>query len=312
MIEEDIRNFNKQFSWEPAIENQEFFHGRKLKKAVVLGMGGSHLGADLLNAFEPELGLVVHSNYGLPANDIFVERLIIASSYSGNTEEVIDGLNQSLTKNLETAVMASGGRLMEMAKEKNLPYIQLPSGFQPRMSVGFQIRALAKLLDWPEAFTEAGQLAEQLHPFEFEEKGKALAEKIKDKIPVIYASQTNSALAYNWKIKLNETGKTPAFYNIFPELNHNEINGLSDKFFYLILTDREDHPRIQKRMEVLLKILKDRNLLAETVELTGEGRFYRIFSCLLLADWTAYHIAKQHGSDPDGAEAVEEFKKLIK
>ncbi|MDP3696425.1 MAG: bifunctional phosphoglucose/phosphomannose isomerase [Candidatus Taylorbacteria bacterium] len=323
MIEENILNFNKQFSWEPKIENQKGLTLDLQKgRTLVLGMGGSHLGADILNSYDPELNLAVHSDYGLPKN-VSKDDLVIASSYSGNTEEVIDGLNQALKEGLTAAVIASGGKLLEMAKEKGLPYIQLPTGHQPRLSIGFQVKALAKLLGHQTALEEISRLAEKLNPGEFEEKGRELAEKAKGKIPMIYTSQANFALAYNWKIKFNESGKVPAFYNVFPELNHNEMNGFLSQgstldlqkgrtFIFLILTDAEDHPRIQKRMTVMTELFRRKNWPVETIGLAGEGRWQRIFSSLLTADWAAYFTAKQLGLDPENIPLVEEFKKLIR
>lgn len=319
MIEEDIRNFNKQFVWEPVIENESLLKRRH--KAVVLGMGGSHLGADLLKIYDPALELGIHSDYGLPASvlsDDGGEHLIVASSYSGNTAEIIDGLNQAMMEGFHAAVVSSGGKLIDLAREKSLPYIQLPSGLQPRMSTGFQIKALAKLLNHQIASEEARKLADQLSPAEFEKLGEELAEKVKDKIPVIYASQANFSLAYHWKVKFNETGKVPAFYNVFPELNHNEINGFvtgrsdnMETFSFIFLADAQDDSRIQKRMQVLSALFKDHGFLVEVTQLVGEGRFHRLFSSLFLADWTAYYTAKQHGLDPEGIPVVEKFKKLI-
>ncbi|TSC74844.1 MAG: glucose/mannose-6-phosphate isomerase [Parcubacteria group bacterium Gr01-1014_44] len=325
MIEENIKNFNKQFSYEPVLENAGSLE--KKPKTILLGMGGSHLAADLLNAYDPGLGLVVHSNYGLPSpaggwpKDSLRDYFVIASSHSGNTEEVLDGLQEALERGLPVAVISTGGRLLEIAKEKNLPFIQLPAaGLVPRMSTGFHLRALAKLLGHQTAFDESGRLASQLNPAEFEKSGRELAEKIKDRIPLIYASQANYALAFNWKTVFNETGKVPAFYNLFPELNHHEINSfdsndsirhLSEKFTFLILADSQDHPRIQKRMEVLVKLYRERNFPVEIIQLSGEGRFYRIFSCLMLADWTGYYTARQYGLDPEAIPLVEKFKKLM-
>ena len=340
MIEEDIRNFDKQFSWEPEIKNQGStflqIQGRTLG-ASVLGMGGSHLGGDLLNAYDSKLGLVIHSDYGLPIN-ISTDDLIIASSYSGNTEEVIDGLNLALEKGLKVAVLASGGKLLEIAKEKSLPYIQLPADLQPRMSAGYQVKALAKVLGQEDILEELSRLAQKLNPSEFEERGRELAEKIGNKIPVVYASQNNYTLAYTWKIRFNETAKIPAFYNLFPEANHNEmsgfigvdkseiyplensraisrgsrVDGISDlSFIFLLLADSEDHPRIQKRMEIFSKLFTDKGFSVEQTALTGEGRFHRLFSNLLLADWTSYYLAKQKGIDPEQIPLVEEFKRLM-
>jgi glucose/mannose-6-phosphate isomerase len=126
---------------------------------------------------------------------------------------------------------------------------------------------------------------------------------MKNYVPVIYSSSSNLSIAYNWKIKINETGKTPAFYNIFPELNHNEMNSfdvkdstkeLSNKFYFIILKDVEDDSRILKRMDVLEKLYKDRGLQVQTIELTGKNVLHKIFSSIVFADWVAYHTALQY------------------
>jgi len=151
---------------------------------------------------------------------------------------------------------------------------------------------------------------------------------LKNYIPVVYASNYNLSLAYNWKIKLNETGKVPAFYNVFPELNHNEMTGFSagggsafggddsvkklcDKFYFIILKDTENNPKILKRMEVLEKLYKERNLRVEAIELKGKDTWHKIFSSLILADWVAYYTALEYGLEPEQVPMVEEFKKLI-
>ena len=311
-----IKNFNKQFDWQPKIVG-----AKKLKKAssfIVLGMGGSHLAADLLLDYSPELNIKVHSDYGLPAQASKGD-LIIASSYSGNTEEVIDGLEKALVQNLNCAVIATGGKLIKIAQENNLPYIQMPNdGIQPRSALGYSILALLKLMGQVEILVELKNLT-KLNPAKFERSGKKLAKKLKGKVPIIYSSTHNRAVAYNWKIKFNETGKIPAFYNILPELNHNEMTGLDVKdssrdlsanFYFIFLLDKEDDKRILKRFKILQKLYKKRGLPVRVIKMSGDG-FTKIFSSLLLADWTALYIAKQYGLEAEQVPMVEEFKLQI-
>ena len=106
------------------------------------------------------------------------------------------------------------------------------------------------------------------------------------------------------------------FYNVFPELNHNEINGfdikeLCNKFYFLILRDIKDNPKVLKRMVVTEKLYKDRGLPVETFELQEKDIWHKIFSSLLLADWVSYYTAVQYGLEPEQVPMVEEFKKLI-
>ena len=282
------------------------------------------MSADLARIYDPALPLVIRSDYGLPEMLAHEHKnsLFIANSYSGNTEEVIDALNQALKEKIPSAVIAVGGKLIAIAQKNNLPYIQMPNtGIQPRSALGFNLNALFKIMGREDALEDCYKLAKVLKPNTLETKGKLIAQKIKNKIPIIYSSRANKAIAYNWKIKLNETGKIPAFYNVLPELNHNEMTGfdvkpsskhLSKDFCFIILKDKSDHKKIQKRMDMLAKLYKKRGLKTEMLELTGKNKLEKIFTSLVIADWTAVHIARHYGLESEQVPMVEEFKRLIK
>jgi len=321
-MKDAIKQFHKQFAYNAKIENVSLFKRRK--KIIVLGMGGSHLAADILLAYDHFLDIKIHSDYGLPSiNETQLKKtLVIASSYSGNTEEVIDGLETALAKKMDVVVVATGGRLIAIAKERNLPYIQLPdTGIQPRLALGFSIKALLKIINFKEGLKEVKELKKLLKPQDYEKSGQELAAKLKDCVPVIYASTANRAIAYNWKIKLNETGKIPAFCNVVPELNHNEMTGfdvadasahLSKNFYFILLKDEGDDKRVQKRMLILEKLYQDRGLKVEVISLEGQSRLHAIFASLILADWTALYTVQHYGLEAEQVPMVEEFKKIMK
>lgn len=319
---EAIKNFASQFTYEPKIENADVL--KPATKFLVVGMGGSHLAADLLKVRYPGFDVIVSQDYELPAlpEKALKNRLIILSSYSGNTEEVLSAFKEAKAKNLSAAVVSIGGKLLELAQKHKLPYIQMPdTGIQPRSALGFNLIALLKLMNQPRAIAEANQLSSTLKPVEFENQGRELSKRLKSFVPVIYSSLRNLPIAYNWKIKFNETGKIPAFYNVFSELNHNEMTGfdakdttktLSKNFYFILLEDESDHPQIKKRMQILAKLYRERNLKVDFVKLINSNNgFYKIFSSLTLADWTAFHTAKSYGVEPEQVPMVEEFKKLI-
>lgn len=329
MMEHAIRDFARQFSFTPKIQN-----ARNLKKAdrfVVSGMGGSQLSAALLSAWDPSLDMIEHRDYGLPRvpETNPKDRLWIFSSYSGNTEEVIDGFGMAQKKKLPMAAIAVGGVLIALCKKYHVPYVQMPdTGIQPRSAVGFSMMGLLALMENPKGLKEARALARTLRPSAFEKHGKALAKKLQGKIPIIYASERNDAVAYNWKIKLNESGKIPAFCNVFPELNHNEMTAydapptrkhLSEHFAFIFLTDSADHPRVQKRMRMTKKLFEDRGFPVHAVPLSGQarlparqGRMRRMFSSLVLADWTALAIADMYGLESEQIPMVEELKVMMR
>lgn len=319
-MSEAIKNFPSQFSFEPVVENADAL--RPFTRVLICGMGGSHLAADLLPLLAPERQTAVYSDYGLPliADSAKAETLVVLSSYSGNTEEVIEAAHQVKTLGLNTAVIAVGGTLLQLAKENYWPFVAIPNtGIQPRSALGFSIQALLTIV----GESSVVALTKTFANFDSESlraSGQTLATSLQGSVPIIYASQRNRALAYNWKIKLNETGKIPAFCNVVPELNHNEMNGfdyndqtkfLSQKFHFVFLRDPADHPLVQKRFEILTRLYADRQLPVEQIHLTGTNVAEKIFGNLVLADWTALSIAEQTGAEPEAVPMVEEFKKLI-
>jgi glucose/mannose-6-phosphate isomerase len=319
MLKDILRNFPSQFSFEPKIKNE-----KKLKTAqnfIVAGMGGSHLAADIIKSLLPKSNIFVHSDYGLPNIQNPENTLVIASSYSGNTEETIDALNTTIKNNIPCAIVASGGKLIDMANENNLPYIKIPDlESQPRFSLGYSFVSILKIIGENSLLNHARMLAEKLNSKTAEEKGKELAEKLQNKIPVIYSSQKYSSASYIWKIKFNETTKIPAFYNIFPELNHNEMTGfdtkektshLMERFHFIFLKDKDDEEKNLNRMDAMKSLLEKQEFKVNVFTLEGESQMHKIFDSLMIADFASYYLAEFYSNDPGNVPMVEEFKKII-
>ncbi len=318
MLQDAIRDFPKQFAWKPVVENAEALS--ITKKFLVAGMGGSNHATDVFKACRPTVDVIVHRDYRLPElHD--ASRLVIACSYSGNTEETIDAYRQAREKGFPVAVITKGGALLELAKQDHMPYVQLPdTGIQPRSATGFMFVALLKLMGDDEDLIEVKKLSKLLKVNELKKVAKPLAKALKKYVPIVYASTQNGAVANNWKIKMNENVKIPCYADVFPELNHNEMNGfdvqkktekLSKKFAFVFLNDDDDHPRVQKRMEILQDILTAKKFLVINASLAGDSRIEKIFRSLVVADWVTLFLAKSYGVDPEPVNMVEEFKKRM-
>ena len=316
-IYEAIKGFGNQLKYNPEVVNAEKL--KKFDRFIFVGMGGSALAPDLLRVSNPELDLIIHRDYGLPdlPNNVLQNSLIVLNSYSGNTEEVLDAFNLALSKNLSVVAVSVGGKLLELARQNTIPYVEMPDwNLEPRMALGLNLRALLKVLGQDEAL----ETISKINVSDCEKEGKKLAEKLRGFVPIIYSSRKNGSIAYAWKVKINETAKKPSFSNVFPELNHNEMAGfhvgevsklLCQNFHFGFLKDGIDNPRILKRMEVMAKLFKDHKLNSETIELSGDNVFAKIFSSLQLADWVSYYIAKEYGVDPADISIIEEFKKQL-
>ena len=313
IFEKLISDFPKQFAFEPRVENAE--HLPKAGSFVVGGMGGSHLAADLIKAAEPNFDLIIHKNYGLPklpTHTNLTEKLFIAVSYSGDTEETLDFAEQALTKKLPLAAISKGGKLIAFARKNNLPHIILPEVcLPPRMATGFVMNALLKLMGQESEITALRAARFAVEP------SKKIADEIGGRIPLFYTSEQNEAIANYWKIIINETSKRPAFANVFPELNHNEMASFANgdrivDFVFVFIKDGDDRPRIIKRMVATKQILVELGGNISEINLTGGNRLEKIINSAMLAHWTAYYIARTKNLDPSATPMIEEFKKLIK
>ncbi len=299
----------------------------KFKGVYICGMGGSALPGNLLNLFLKEKGigpLALNRDYNLPS---WVKRgwLVVCLSYSGNTEETLSCFRQAKNRNAKIAFICSGGKMEALAKKHNIPCALVPKGIQPRMALGYQFSALVQILKNADivktGIQEIADLEKTLKPQQNKNQGKNLAKKISGKIPLIYASNELKILARIWKINFNENSKTPAFWNYFPEMNHNEMVGFqknfqfsifNSQFYSIILRDNNDHPRIKKRMGLTAKLLKKQGLEGEIIELKGKTLLEKVFSAILFSQWASYYLALEYGTDPEPVALVEEFKEQMK
>jgi len=327
-MEEIINDFPKQFK--TGLENASNIDiDREFKGLCICGMGGSALVGNLLNAWlnrkEIEIPLLIQRDYSLP-HLIDKDWLVITISYSGNTEETLSCFKKAVGNNLNLIAMTSDGEIKNKAQRNGIQTIKIPDGVPPRMSLGYQFASLIQVLNkthiTDKGISEVKELEQQLNPKNSKDKGKEIAEELKDKIPIIYASNRLKILARIFKIKFNENSKSPSFWNYFPELNHNEmtgfetideqLKGLQDKFFIMMLKDSEDHNRIQKRMTLTKEMLTKKGLTSRIIETEGNSFLEKVFNTLLLGDWISFYLAKEYKIDPEPVEMVEEFKKKMK
>jgi len=293
---------------------------------IICGIGGSALAASVFITWldyskaKTAIPVYVHRDYGLP-KQADKNSLVICISYSGNTEEPLSGFEEAIKKGIATAAIASGGKTEEICKKNNIPLIKIPSGIQPRSATGYLFTALAKILSGLKLIADpSGEIAktvEKLEKTSQELEGKSIAEKLFNKIPVVYASNSLKHIARSWKIKFNENSKSPAFYNYFPELNHNEMVGFSQNrkengdFHILILRDQNDHPRNLERMNLFAELVKSRNVGLDFIDIKEGNPLFKIFSVIILGEWVSYYLALKYNIDPTPVKIIEEFKKKM-
>ena len=241
--------------------------GKDCTGIIVLGMGGSAIGGDLARMYlsgKLSVPVVINRSYELPswANE---RTLVIASSYSGNTEETLSAFEQAVQKKLPILCISTGGTLAKRASELNLPIVIVPSGMQPRAALAYSfvpillaieklgltsgeaqnLEQVASLLDTLSARYGSSHLDENNFAFK-------LAGNILHRVPVVYAASECDTAALRWRGQIQENGKHLAFCNVLPEMNHNELEGwatpvdLVDRFSILLLRTKDESARIAK------------------------------------------------------------------
>lgn len=319
-FEQAIIDFNKQLNFE-GIQAENLGALEKLNKpdgVIVSGMGGSGLPATILKNLAPQIGLKVPvvswKSYGLPKHN-FKNPLFVFISFSGGTEEVLSGLDEAMKEKFPVAIITTenGGELKQIAEKNNLPRIFFNgTGLTPRQACGKMYYTLIKLLKVPFPNIEAKGLSEKFDSLVFQDEGRTLAEKLRDKIILIYAPAQYHHLGYIWKIDINETSKQPAFTNEIPEVDHNEVMGFTGEkfpFSALFLVDSENHPRLNDKMVALESFLNKFDIPVNKIALRGEGVEEKTWNGVVLSLWTSFYLAKLNNVDPESTDVIEEIKK---
>lgn len=311
------------------------------KTIVVLGMGGSAIGGDLLKSListfpeNNDLTVLVNRHYDLlyPINR---DTVVIASSYSGNTEETLRAFEEATDFTDHIVCITSGGKLAEEARAHRLPLILIPSGFMPRAALGYSFFPTLLMLIRNSFFcketvrsigTSLHNLQETLKQLSakyanFEDPNNyalQLARTLKDKAVVIYSScGLMESVNLRWRCQIQENAKQLAFGNLLPEMNHNEVNSftypenLSKNFAVLFLRDLSDNPNISTRIKALTEILR-----AETGDIISiessksETVLERMFESIYLADWVSFYLAILNGIDPTPIPKITMLKDIL-
>jgi glucose/mannose-6-phosphate isomerase len=304
----------------------------EVDKVVVLGMGGSAIGGDLVRSLsesEARLPILVFRDYNLPA---FVDdrTLVVASSYSGMTEETLSSFEQVVGTNAKRLVITTGGKLKEMARKGNIPLFSFDYKAPPRVALAFSflptlcfLQRLGFLSDKSADVAETVKVLQKLSqkinesmPLS-ENPAKQLAERLYGHLPVIYGANIASEVAHRWKTQFNENSKAWAFYEVFPELNHNATVGyqfpaeLADRIAVVLLRSAYLGERIQLRYQITCQLLERAKVSYHFVDGAGKSSLSQMMSLVLFGDYVSYYLAILYKIDPTPVKVIDYLKEEL-
>ncbi|MDD4172197.1 MAG: bifunctional phosphoglucose/phosphomannose isomerase [Syntrophomonas sp.] len=301
---------------------------REYRNIVVTGLGGSAIGGDILRTYalsQARIPVLVNRDYDLPG---FVDSnsLVLVVSYSGNTEETLSAYRQAGQKGAAVIAVTSGGKLADMADNDGAAVVQVPGGLSPRAATGYLFAPLALILaeigimpgaanDLEETIRILRDVRQAIHPGVDDNQARMMARELKGNLPLIWGTTAHSEVAaLRWKTQINENAKCPVFYNVFPELNHNEIVGFEepkhilDHLVVIILRDSGDHERVQKRIEISKGIIADKVKKVIEVETRGESFLAKFYSLAYIGDYTSFYLALEYGINPTPVDTIDYLK----
>ncbi len=300
------------------------------RQVLVIGMGGSAIGGDLLRTLASPVSpvpVLVSRSYEIPGY-VGPETLVIASSYSGNTEETLAACEAARQAGAKIVAITTGGALLKGVDTHGWPHIQLPTGMSPRAALAYSLSALVQLgrtiglIPLPLAGLQeaTAMLKEMVGTFsDFSgNPAQQLAEVLHGSVPLIYSGTgLMEAVNLRWRCQIQENAKSPAYGSIFPEHSHNEIEAwrktdpFGKAYTVVVLRDAEDHPRVQKRMDISREIIAPMAGAWEEVTSSGKGRLTRLLSMVYFGDWVSYYLALYRHADPSPIPNISKLKNAL-
>lgn len=301
----------------------------KPNNVVIIGMGGSAIGGEILKAWlreELSIPIEVSRDYTLPAY-VNKDTLIFAISYSGNTEETLSAFLTAVSRKCMIIAITSGGQLGALCNKLQVPYVPLPVNLPPRAAVPYLFFPLPILMKKLGILTNIEDEIEKVISIlrkvgranlpsvpTVDNKAKKLAQELMGTIPVVYGFRQYCAIAHRLKTQFNENSKIFSRYDVFPELNHNETVGweapekLIKNYSVILIRDPAEPPEIRNRIETTSSLVFSRAKKVLEITAEGEGKLIKMFSVLCIGDFASIYLAILQNKDPTPVKIIDRVK----
>jgi glucose/mannose-6-phosphate isomerase len=291
----------------------------KANNILISGLGGSGIGGSIIAEIAQatvNVPILVVKDYSLPAW-VNENTLVIISSYSGNTEETLQVMENAITANAMIVCITSGGKVLELAQQNDLNCIQIPGGNPPRACLGYSFTQLCGILDFYEfsngfiASVEQGMHLLMTERNQIIQEAEALSKSIAFSTPVIYTTSGFEGIAIRLRQQLNENAKMLCWHHVVPEMNHNELVGWVDKspkIATLFLRNKTDYYRTAKRMDICKEIISQ--IAGKTLEINskGEDTIVQMLYWIHLGDWISWFVSVERNVDAMEINVINRLK----
>lgn len=327
-----IRSFSDMWEegWQIAAQSEAYDAVARPRNVLLCGMGGSSIGGALLESLafgSTYVPLALCRGYELPAW-AGSDTLAVCTSYSGNTEETLSAFDEAGRRGCARFCITSGGDLADKAASEEAPLVVIPGGLPPRAALPYSLVPLlhlASVLDIvsisDDAKAETTAVLRRLcaeYGDSTPNEATIVADYLTGHVPVVYSgSGLMAAVNLRWREQFQENAKTPAFGNLYPELNHNEIEGWESGYDVLSnlavveLATKDDSSAVRRRMDVTRHLLEPKAAGWYRFEAEGESALTRLMSGVLLGDWVSYYLAGNLEVDPMPVSLIDALKEAL-
>lgn len=316
-----VENFSRQLTESKAISEKAILEKKSgIQSVLITGLGGSGIGGTVLSELVAKtcpVPILVNKDYFLPA---FVNEhtLVIVSSYSGNTEETLSAMQDAIQRGAQIVCITSGGKILELAKQHQFGFIEIPGGQPPRSCLGYSLIQLIKVLEvygFADAslFTDLDKAIVLLDKEEanIQSEAKAIAEKLHAKFPILYSLGSCEGAVVRFRQQINENSKMLCGHHSFPEMNHNELVGwVEENKSLVVVTMRTsfDYVRTVKRYEFCKDLFTKLSSGVIDIFAKGESRLEQYLYLVHIGDWISCYIADIKGIDPVEVSIIDSLK----
>ncbi len=294
-----------------------------IENVLCCGLGGSGIGAKITKLLNRDYLTVPYdtiNDYNIPSY-ISDKTLVIAASYSGNTEETLMAIEECRSKGAKIAVITSGGALLELAKENDWLHYVLPGGEQPRAMLAYSLIQHFYILkafnlinyDFERQVRKAIELINSFNT-EIQEEAKRVAKACFRKIPVIYSSPTMEGIAIRFRQQINENSKMLCWHAVIPEMNHNELVGWAggnEDIAVIKLSNNLEYYRNTKRWEFCRPVIEEKAGTIIEIKSSGNSLLEQALYLIYLTDWVSFFLAELKAIDPTEVNVISSLKSKL-